>query len=146
MAKQAARRKPGAKREAAWPETEGAEGHGADVSQAARPAAVLTGATALTSIGAARARKRGGRERNAPEYAARGATIDAERDAAIAMGEALLVGFSDAVQLAIKNAHAAGLAVPGRENGVPVEYRPDGEIRRIEDSNAWSPESWKGSS
>jgi hypothetical protein len=133
MAKQAARRKPGAKREAAWPEAEGAESHGADVSTEPVRPVTMTGETALTSIGGARARKHG----------TRGAAVNAERNAAIAMGEALTAGFRNAVEAVIRDAHAEGFAVPARVNGVAVEIRPDGEVLPIDDKAAWSPADWR---
>jgi hypothetical protein len=133
MAKQAARRKPRAKRDAAWPETASASGHATDdATEAVRPMAT-TGETALTSIAAARARK--------PR--ARGPTIDAERNAAIAMGEALTAGFRTAVEAVIQEAHAEGFAVPARRDGVAVEIRPDGEVVPVDDTTPWSPVNWR---
>ena len=61
-----------------------------------------------------------------------------------ALDEALLEGFSHAVQAAIAKAHASGLAVPGRDdNGRPVEHHPGGRIAAIDEKGAWSPEDWK---
>jgi hypothetical protein len=60
-----------------------------------------------------------------------------------AFGDQLTVGFRKAVEAAIQEAFKAGLAVPGRENGRPVERRPDGKIVEIEDPANWSPDNWK---
>jgi len=62
---------------------------------------------------------------------------------AIDTGDRLTRGFSHAVARAVEGAHAAGLAAPGRENGTPVERRPDGRTQTIDDNVDWSPESWK---
>jgi len=59
------------------------------------------------------------------------------------LGDALTAGFSDAVAAAIGKAHSAGLAVPGREQGKPVERRPDGRTVSIDDKADWSPTTWK---
>ena len=137
MAKQAARRKPGAKREAAWPEAASApdvaHGYNADVSTEAMRQMVGTGETAPPSTGMAWARKR----------LARGRAVDPERNAAIAMGEALTSGFKKAVEAAIQDAHADGFAVPARVDGVAVEIRPDGEAVPIDDKSPWSPVDWR---
>ncbi len=58
------------------------------------------------------------------------------------LGDTLAAGFAEAVDRAIGQAHAAGLAVPGRENHTPVERRPDGRIMTIDDDTDWSPERW----
>jgi len=58
-------------------------------------------------------------------------------------GDALTAGFESAVEAAIQEAFDAGLAVPGRENGKPVERRPDGKIVEIQDTANWSPDGWK---
>jgi hypothetical protein len=58
-------------------------------------------------------------------------------------GDALTAGFKKAAEAAIQEAFASGLAVPGRENGIPVERRPDGKIVAIEDAADWSPRNWK---
>jgi hypothetical protein len=123
MAKQAARRKLRAKREADWPETAGANDS----------TAVAVTAGDLARIGAARAGKRD----------ARGTAIGAERDAAVAMGEALASGFKSAVAAAIRDAHAEGFAVPARLDGVAVEIRPNGEAVPIDDKVSWSPAAWR---
>jgi hypothetical protein len=132
MAKQAARRKPGAKREAAWLETASAS-QDADESTAAVRQITTTGEADLTSIGAARARKR----------IARRPASDAERSAASAMGEALASGFRMAVEAAIQDAHAEHFAIPARVDGVAVEIRPDGEVVPIDDNAPWSPVDWR---
>lgn len=59
------------------------------------------------------------------------------------LGEAMLAGFAEAVGLAVSSAHAAGLAVPGRDHGASVEWRPNGELAVIEEDVTWSPEDWK---
>jgi hypothetical protein len=59
------------------------------------------------------------------------------------IGDALTAGFKRAVDDAVRQALGAGLAVPGRENGKPVERRPDGKTIEIENLGGWSPESWK---
>jgi len=133
MTKQAARRKPGPKRDAAWPEAAHASDQGADDSTAAVRQRATPGEAALSSIGAPRPRKRN----------ARSAAIDTERNAAIAMGEALTSGFKDAVQTAVRDAHAEGLAVPVRVDGIAVEIRPDGEVVPIDDGASWSPVDWR---
>jgi hypothetical protein len=132
MAKQAARRKPGAKREAAWPETASAS-QSADESTAAVRQITTTGEAYLTSICSASARKR----------IARKPAIDAELNAARAMGEALTCGFRTAVEAAIQGAHTEGLAIPARVDGVAVEIRPDGEVVPIDDNAPWSPVDWR---
>jgi hypothetical protein len=132
MAKQAARRKPGAKSEAAWPEAVSAS-QSADESSEAVRRTTTAGATDLTSISAARARKRSAR-RSAP---------DAERNAASAMGEALTSGFRTAVEAAIRDAHAEGLATPARIDGVALEILPNGEAVPIDDNAPWSPADWR---
>ena len=133
MAKQAARRKPGAKRDVAWPDTPTAPGQSADESTAAVRQIMTTGETDLTSIGVARARKR----------ITRRPATDAERNAASAMGEALTSGFRMAVEAAIKDAHAEHFAVPARVDGVAVEIRPNGEVVPIDDNAPWSPVDWR---
>ncbi|MGA3002257.1 MAG: hypothetical protein ABSE20_11055 [Acetobacteraceae bacterium] len=139
MAKHAARRKPGAVREAAWPETGSTPDPGAaESTETVRPMAT-TGATDLASIGVARARKRAARR---PAIDAESA-IDAERNAAILMGEALTSGFRKAVQAAVLEAHAEGLAVPVRVDGIAVEIRPDGAVVPIDDHAPWSPVDWR---
>jgi hypothetical protein len=55
----------------------------------------------------------------------------------------LSAGISSAVNGAISAAHAAGLAVPVRENGVAMELRPDGTSAPIDDLTSWSPDDWK---
>jgi nucleoid DNA-binding protein len=60
------------------------------------------------------------------------------------LGDALCAGFARSVDIAITEARAAGLAVPGRENGSAVELQPDGRVRKIEDPDHWSPVDWKG--
>jgi hypothetical protein len=132
MAKQAARRKPGAKREVVWPETASAS-QSADESTTAMRRLTTTGETDLTSIGAARARKR----------IARRPVIDVERNAASAMGETLASGFRTAVAAAIQDAHAEGFAIPARVDGVAVEIRPNGDVVPIDDSAPWSPVDWR---
>jgi DNA-binding protein HU-beta len=62
------------------------------------------------------------------------------------LGDTLAAGFAEAVDLAIGQAHAAGLSVPGRENRTPVERRPDGRITTIDDDTDWSPERWNSRS
>jgi nucleoid DNA-binding protein len=57
--------------------------------------------------------------------------------------EALELGFRRAVRTAIGRAHAAGLAVPGREDSIAIEYRPDGGRGVIAEDADWSPETWK---
>ena len=133
MAKQAARRKPGAKREVAWPETASAPGQSGDESTATVRQITTTGETDLTSIGAARARKR----------IARKPMIDAERNVASAMGEALTAGFRTAVEAAIRDAHVEGLAIPARVDGIAVEVRPNAEVVPIDDNAPWSPVDWR---
>jgi hypothetical protein len=59
------------------------------------------------------------------------------------LGDALLAGFSKAVRTAVRKAHNARLAVPGREGDKPVERRPSGPTTEIDDRAVWSPESWK---
>jgi hypothetical protein len=59
------------------------------------------------------------------------------------IGDTLTAGFKRAVDDAIRQALGAGLAVPGRENGKPVERRPDGQIIEIENLVGWSPDAWK---
>ena len=133
MAKQAARRKLGAKRDAAWPETASARGQSADESASAVRQITTTGEADLTSIGAARARKR----------IARKPAIAAEQNAASAMGAALASGFGMAVEAAIQDAHAEGLAIPARVDGVAVEIRPNGQVVPIDDNAPWSPMDWR---
>jgi hypothetical protein len=133
MAKQAARRKPGTKRDAAWPEAANASDQAADDSAAAVRPRATSGAVAFSSIVATRPRKR----------SARSAAIDTERNAAIAMGEALTASFKDAVQAAVREAHAEDLAVPVRVGGIAVEIRPDGKVVPIDDGAAWSPVDWQ---
>jgi hypothetical protein len=55
----------------------------------------------------------------------------------------LEVGFRRAVRTEIGQAHATGLAVPGRENSIVIEYRPDGRRGVIAEDADWSPETWK---
>ncbi len=62
---------------------------------------------------------------------------------AIDTGDRLTRGFNNAVARAVRSAHSAGLAAPGRENGTPVERRPDGRTQTIDDNVEWSPGSWK---
>lgn len=59
------------------------------------------------------------------------------------LGDRLTAGFKSAVEAAIQEARDAGLAVPGRENGKPVERRPDGKVVEIQDPANWTPDSWK---
>jgi hypothetical protein len=127
MAKQAARGKPGAKRDVAWPAAAAAFGHCRNDSGAAAAEA------AFSRIGKPRSRKRN----------ARNSASDAERDAAIAMGEALTSGFSEAVQTAIHNAHAEGLAVPVRVSRIAAEISPDGKLVPVDDQAPWSPVDWR---
>jgi hypothetical protein len=127
MAKQAARRKPRTKRDAAWPD---AANHGSDDATAAARKKATTGEGTLSSLGAVRRTKR--------------SAIDTERDAAIAMAKALTSGFQQAAEATVREAHAAGLAVPARVDGIAVEIRPDGEIVPIDDAVPWSPETWRG--
>jgi hypothetical protein len=124
MAKQAARRKPRAKRDAAWPEV---ANHGADDATAAARLRAKTGEGTLSSIGQTKR-----------------TAVDIERNAAIAMGEALTSGFQQATEAAVREAHAEGLAVPARVDGIAVEIRPDGEIVPIDDAVPWSPVTWRG--
>jgi hypothetical protein len=58
------------------------------------------------------------------------------------MTRQLSEGFAAAVRQAIREAHAVGLAVPGREDGVAIEVRPDGEVVPIDDHAPWSPTDW----
>jgi hypothetical protein len=133
MAKQAARRKPGTKRDAAWPAATHSSDQGTDDSTSAVRQRATPGETALSSIGAARPRER----------SARSAAINTERNAAVAMGEALTAAFKDAVQAAVREAHAEDLAVPVRVDGIAVEIRPDGEVVPIDDRAPWSPMDWR---
>jgi hypothetical protein len=133
MARQAARRKPGAKRDEAWPETTSAPGQSADESTAGVPRITTTGETDLASIRTARARKR----------IVRRPATDAERHAASVMGEALASGFRAAVEAAIQEAHAEGFAIPARVDGGAVEIRPSGEMVPIDDNAPWSPVDWR---
>lgn len=59
------------------------------------------------------------------------------------MAESLTAGFRAAVGAAIQAAHADGHAVSGIEDGVAVEYLPDGTKRVIEDLADWSPTGWR---
>jgi hypothetical protein len=59
------------------------------------------------------------------------------------MGDVLTALFKKAVETAIRESLDAGLAVPGREHGKPVERRPNGEIMEIKDPANWSPHDWK---
>jgi hypothetical protein len=59
------------------------------------------------------------------------------------LGEILTAFFKKAVESAIQESLDAGLAVPGRENGKPVERRPNGKIVEIKDPANWSPHDWK---
>ncbi|HEX3993957.1 MAG TPA: hypothetical protein VHX39_22525 [Acetobacteraceae bacterium] len=127
MAKQAARRKPRTKRDAAWPD---AANHGADDATAAARPRATAGEGTLSSIGTVRRPKR--------------SAVETERDAAIAMGKALTSGFQQATEAAVREAHAEGLAVPARVDGIAVEIRPDGEIVPIDDRLPWSPVTWRG--
>ena len=68
----------------------------------------------------------------------------ADTEPARATDDILASGFAAAVRKAVATAHAAGLAVPGRTaDRAPVEHRPDGRIMPIDDTGAWSPETWK---
>ena len=69
--------------------------------------------------------------------------MPAAPDDAIALGERLASGFAAAVRGAVAAAHAAGLAAPGREEGMPVERRPDGRTAPIDGHTAWTPTDWK---
>ena len=131
MAKQAARRKPGTKPDAAWPEAANAPGRDEDEA-AVRQTTPKREAT-LSSVSGARPRRR----------SARSSAIEPERNAAIAMGEMLTSDFRDAVEVAIRDAHADGMAVPARVDGVAVEIRPDGEVVPIDDRAPWSPVDWR---
>jgi hypothetical protein len=124
MAKQAARRNPRTKRDAAWPD---AANHGADNATAAARLRAETGEGTLSSIGRTKR-----------------TAVDIERNAAIAMGEALTSGFQQATEAAVRDAHAEGLAVPARVDGIAVEIRPDGEIVPIDEAAPWSPVTWRG--
>jgi hypothetical protein len=59
------------------------------------------------------------------------------------IAEALTAGFHAAVEAAIEAAHADGHAVSGIEDGVAVEYRPDGKKRAIDQTTDWSPTGWR---
>ena len=59
------------------------------------------------------------------------------------LSDQLTAGFKSAVEAAIQEAFGAGLAVPGRENGKPVERRPDGKVVEIRDPANWTPDGWK---
>jgi hypothetical protein len=61
------------------------------------------------------------------------------------MARQLSDGFAEAARQAVQEAHAVGLAVPARENGIAVEIRPDGEIVPIDDDAPWSPTDWRKS-
>ena len=140
MAKHAARRKPGAIREAAWPET-------GEHSRPGRRRVNRDSATdgddwrnRIWQVSAWQGRV------NVPlaDRLSHGeSAIDAERNAAIAMGEALTSGFRKAVQAAVREAHAEGLAVPVRVDGIAVEIRPDGAVVPIDDHAPWSPVDWR---
>ena len=61
-----------------------------------------------------------------------------------AFEETLRMGFAQAVEAAIAKAHAAGLAVPGRDgDGKLIERRPDGRTVTVDEARDWSPEAWK---
>lgn len=66
-----------------------------------------------------------------------------ETDDAVALQ--LREGFVEAARQAVREAHAAGLAVPARTDGVAVEIRPDGEVIPIDDYAPWSPTDWRKS-
>lgn len=51
--------------------------------------------------------------------------------------------FAEAARQAIQQAHARGLAVPVRRDGVPVELRPDGSSAPIDNLGHWQPTDWK---
>jgi len=57
--------------------------------------------------------------------------------------EPLTHGFLAAVWETVREAYAAGLVVPGRENDRPVEYRPDGMDVEIDDSFIRPPSGWR---
>jgi DNA-binding protein HU-beta len=61
------------------------------------------------------------------------------------MARQLSEGFAEAVRQAVQEAHAAGLAVPARENGIAIEMRPNGEVVPIDDDAPWSPTDWRKS-
>ncbi len=68
---------------------------------------------------------------------------DADAGHTDSFADALIQGFADAVRAATGTAHISGLAVPGREQGKPVEHRPDGRIAPIDEWADWSPQVWK---
>lgn len=94
--------------------------------------------TRLTGPAARRTRERTRRLNG--DLATSTATPDAPGDD---LSDALTAGFRKAVDAAIQEAFDAGLAVPGRVNGKPVERRPDGAIAEINDLAGWSPNTWK---
>jgi hypothetical protein len=61
------------------------------------------------------------------------------------MARQLSQGFAEAAREVVRQAHAAGLAVPAREGGVAVEIRPDGEVVPIDENATWSPTDWRKS-
>jgi hypothetical protein len=61
------------------------------------------------------------------------------------MARQLREGFAEAVRRAVRQAHAAGLAVPARQDGVAVEIRPGGDVVPIDDNAPWSPADWRKS-
>jgi len=85
-----------------------------------------------------RAHKRSGQ--SGGDQAIEATTGNASTDS---LADALTAGFKKAVEAAIAKAHAAGLAVPGREGDRAVEYRPDGQIREIDEDTEWSPHHWR---
>ncbi len=57
----------------------------------------------------------------------------------------LAEGFTAAMRRAVLEAHAEGLAIPARMDGIAVEVRPNGEVAPIDDRSPWSPADWKKS-
>ncbi len=60
-----------------------------------------------------------------------------------AMARELSEGFAEAARQAVWEAHAEGLAVPARKDGVAVEIRPGGEVVPIDEIATWSPTGWR---
>ncbi len=58
-------------------------------------------------------------------------------------GERLTAGFAAAVKAAIQDAHAHGLAVSGRHDGIAIEVLPNGTTTPIDEGVEWTPTSWR---
>jgi hypothetical protein len=141
MAKQAAPPEIGARRAEAGPEADRAPAVATHVfdnqTEAVRKIMVESKAP-LAGLGRTSARKRTARDPGGDDARRRAATEDP-------MARRLHEGFADAARQAVREAHAAGLAVPARQHGVAVEIRPDGEVVPIDDDAPWSPTDWRNS-